>query len=183
MKIFEAREAPLYHFMVSGKTFDVFNNNIMPALWEHDIPGYGTVMGNSFSRNKRFKLKRPIRLIMNQERLAHNNKIIPLDAELVHSHTMGSDPLIDRHYNKKTNKEAHLFMEEFVIGDIKPLHRYITKIEMIFTPMTGYDTIKLYELCERYSELYDVPFEAEDKVLSFIQKTRKEWASEDEDFD
>ena len=152
--------APLYHGMQVDKTLSVLNTDYMPANWQHNIPGVGRVNGNSFSRNKLYGINTDIadyfiQLTIDRVKLAHDHKIIPLNAELVwrlaqinnrnrkNSLPIISDPrkmpdTVQRSYDIKTpshdrNKRNPMARmdEEFVVGNIKNLHRYITSIRLI----------------------------------------------------
>lgn len=173
MKIFEiiteAREAPLYHGMDSKKALAVFSNDILPAQWTHNIPAMGKVTGNSFSRNKLLKYAYVV-ITVDQHRLSQTNKIIPLDGEYVHRAIDGTPSpsksardrnAIDVYGQKK--KPKHLLSEEFVVGDIKPLHKYIIGIK-ISEPDFGSELLNKSKLlqvtkfCREYAEKWNIPF-------------------------
>lgn len=138
----EGRDAPLYHNLSSAKAASVFSNDSMPGLWQHDFPGMGRVSGNSFTRNRLYRDGYPVQLVVDQAKLAQTHKIIPVNAELIHRMNMANSAR--RTYDKDPNlltpqdmdssawdrsKRAQDQMsEEFVVGDIDNLHRYITKI-------------------------------------------------------
>ena len=57
--------------------------------------------------------------------------------------------------------------EEFVIGDIKNLHRYISKITLVKD--SGFPDFKiwnLYLLCRKYSKKWNIPFYFDKSILS-----------------
>ena len=174
----EAREGYLYHGMEFGKAESVFKTDTMPARWKHTIPGYGVVYGNSFSRNKRLRWGW-VTITVDQNKLAQNNKIIPLNSDLVHMHR-GQDPknLIDfgSHVNDRSQQSMHTYsqkkpdefmQEEFVIGDIKNLHTKIVKIELRldtrFTHNLGDVPKRLFvraaKYVKEYADKYNIPFE------------------------
>ncbi len=137
----EGREAPLYHWVGKSKLYNILHEDKMGAWWEHIIPeGNRKVYGNSLTRNKRFVyLDRIGRLTFDQGKLAQTNKIIPLDAEVVFDHTHGGIGIdgitTDRQKAQKSqysndyyHKESNIMAEEFVIGDIQPLHNYLIEI-------------------------------------------------------
>ena len=172
--------APLYHMMDYEKAEDVFKNNAMPARWEHDIPGYGKVKGNSFTRNKNPRIfwGRPVRLIMNQQVLASRNKIIPLDGEIVFANGRGvrSDP--DRIMNSSLHNQ---FAEEFVVGDIRPLHKMISLIELReanFYLLSGRNAVALLEFTQAYCEKYNVPLQIDPKFSEQIDEIKRRWAED-----
>ena len=115
--LIEARQAYLYHWMSVGKTQNVFANDLMPARWQHNIPGISKpVVGNSFSRNSSLRYnKNPIKITVDQIKLTHTNKIIPADGYVIY---------------RKGDDHAHRELcEEFVVGPIKNIHNCIVQIE------------------------------------------------------
>jgi hypothetical protein len=139
--IIEGREGYLYHGMELDKAINVFKNDMIPAMWEHNIPGIGRIKGNSFTRNKLLRWGF-VKLTVDQQKLAQNNKIIPLDADYVHLQKFNKSEkpipwnakISDRNqisphtWFKKTPEE--FLQEEFVIGDIKNLHIKLVQIEL-----------------------------------------------------
>jgi len=133
----EGRDAPLYHGMTPAKARSVFTRDTLPASWTHNIPGLGKVQGNSFSRNKLLKYGYVV-ITVNQTKLAQTYKIIPLDGEYVHSARHDGVPSTlpyarDRNaINMFGDKKlpAQLLSEEFVVGDISNLHKYILSISV-----------------------------------------------------
>lgn len=189
MNILEARSAPLYHILWTAKAYDIFTNDHMPARWKHDIPGLGERLGNSFSRNATMKFGRPdfaasstpIRLVMNQDKLAQSYKIIPLDAEHVMNHTYGSNRqsigFKDRRFHADDSGQ---YAEEFVIGDIKALHRFIAKIEFITQPYRN--TEKLLELVTAYSEKFNIALWVNPTIKQAIVDRQAAWDHHDDDW-
>jgi len=126
----ESREADLYHWMHYNRLDIVLQENKLSGVWEHELPYTNKQLkGTSMSRNPYFYLGRPVRLVFDQEKLSQTNKIIPLDAERVYQYTskyQGWEKSPDRNKRLKT-----LMAEEFVIGDIVPLNKYLKRIEYI----------------------------------------------------
>ena len=179
----EAREGYLYHGMELGKAESVFKTDTMPARWKHTIPGYGVVHGNSFSRNKRLRWGY-VTITVDQNKLAQNNKIIPLNSDYVYMHK-GGDPMkplnlgpdvSDRShtsiytYDKK--KPDEFMQEEFVIGDIKNLHNKIVRIDLqkdtkfASTMSSPYraEFIHIALVIKKYAEKYNIPFSIDSKL-------------------
>lgn len=127
----EGRDAPLYHWMDKKKTLIVLSINAMPAKWEHMIPSQGKdyVYGTSMSRNEKFNWDNgEVRITFDQSQLAMNHKIIPLDAERAfHSAQGNPDFVLDRD-KAQYGYSDKIMAEEFVIGNIEPLDRYVTEI-------------------------------------------------------
>jgi len=178
-----SRSAPLYHFMDHVKAMSVFFEDAMPARWEHNIPTIGNVMGNSFTRNGRFEFHdRPIRLVMDQAKLAQRHKIMPLDGEAVFRHkwTNRLAPGIrDRTLNPLPNQMA----EEFVVGDIKPLHAYLISVELNAPNhyMTGAETIELHEDTVKYCEKWAIPLTVSPAYLAKIEEIKQRWKEYEEE--
>ncbi len=126
----ESRLAPLYHFMNFQKMQNVFENDLMPARWIHDIPGIGKVRGNSFTRNPRLEMFRVTKITVDQLKLSQTHKIIPLDGQATFSRS--SSWTIHRTDRNTVRPDRLLLMEEFVFGDIKNLHIFISNMEMSF---------------------------------------------------
>jgi hypothetical protein len=165
----EGREAPLYHGMQTQKAMFVLSNDILPAGWEHDIPGIGRVKGNSLSRNKLLKYGYVI-LTFDQQKLSQTNKIVPVDGEYVHRVTTKLPTnvksardrnQIDMYGQKKEPK--HALSEEFVIGDIKPLHKYLLNIS-IAEPDFGNEVLnknklsQITKICQTYCSKWNIQF-------------------------
>lgn len=156
----ESRSAPLYHHMYAGKVFDIFKKDMMPAKWEHDIPNLGTRLGNSFTRNREYRRNdRPVCLSMDQEKLAAHNKIVPLDGEFVFQHKYGDSRYKTLH-DRIMNADGGQLAEEFVIGDIKNLHRCIAHIEVknTYSFLTPAEVRELVETVKDYAEKYSIPY-------------------------
>jgi hypothetical protein len=198
--LFEGRDASLYHTMNYDKAMDVFENDMMPARWEHKIPGGDIVKGNSFTRNKNLRHADTVWLIINQNAIT-NNKIIPLDGEYVWAHSFDrklpynrqdrlrhQDPWGDREvWNSITKKNeiqrGQPLSEEFVVGDIKNLHRIITKIVLFDSGQTYLGPNKsfnLFELTEAYAKKHQIQFEVSQKYQSMIDQYL-EWQEYDDD--
>lgn len=147
INLVEGRDAPLYHnfSLESEKAQTVFLNDVLPAAWIHNIPKLGKTKGTSFTRNPRLEWG-DIRLKCNQAKLAYTHKIIPLDGQVVFSNSVASGrvfiPVTDRG-GSSSRKERDTLAEEFVLGDIKPLHDYLIDITV---QTTKEDSTKLKEL-------------------------------------
>ena len=133
--IIEGRDAPLYHWVDKKKLFAIFRENRMAANWEHVIPSQADryVYGNSMSRNPQFVWAGgEIRLTFDQRRLTMNHKIIPLDGERTFYHDKqgmyDGDFTSDRDKPQLGMDEEAVMAEEFVLGHIEPLNKYITEI-------------------------------------------------------
>lgn len=185
-ELLEGREAPLYHLMDFAKSQHVFETDAMPARWKHDIPGLGVRMGNSFTRSNRLVWGRVVRLTIDQRALSARYKIIPLDGEMAFRNTNGYGPLRDRVYNALHGKNP-VWAEEFVVGDIKDVHRYVTEVRLMkpmmyyndrehFTPMRA---IELQEAAEAYCAKYSIGLNIHWTYREFIEEARKRWAEDE----
>ena len=166
--LYEARTAPLYHLMTAKKTVAVFEADEIVPQWEHDIPGIGQEKGTRMSRNQyfRFGYGSVVRLTFDQNRLAQTNKIIPLDAERIHYYT-SFGKTHDNIRDRKMHRLApdHAFAEEYVLGPIKPLHRYLTGISILGFRV-GSDVFRADKpsqqrfigFVKEYAKRYSIPF-------------------------
>lgn len=157
LQITESRSAPLYHWLGNVKLASVLEHDMMPAWWEHQLPWSNErVEGNSLSRNPRFKYPttgRTVRLTFNQDALSRTNRIIPMDAEVVFSHSeRAPDTLQDRSKPMSGEGDENVMAEEFVVGNIKPLHKYLTEIGVI-----GDSSTRTIQMIKEYSEKYSIP--------------------------
>lgn len=199
----EGRDAPLYHVMGEEKAANVFATDTMLPRTLHDIPGRGQVAGNSFTRNKQFKQTDydagagfVCRLTIDQNRLAQTNKIIPVHGELVYQYRLdkefrseydidepsdinklAQDPAnLDRGGNKIPSE---MMDEEFVVGGISQLHRYVTGVDIwgdvSDTEDGGKFIIKMYQWAKKFNIPVTVAPVAQpfvDQVLGKKKKTK-----------
>jgi hypothetical protein len=145
----EARAgAALYHWMEARKAFDVLTRDTLPSKWIHDVPDVGQIKGTSLSRNKRFDFgkRSQIRLTLDQMALSQRYKIMPLDGEAAWRHKEGLEATTTDRANKN---EDWKFSEEFLIGDVSALHKYITEILLVADTM-GVNQ-KLYDVVVAYA--------------------------------
>ncbi len=133
--LFEQSRASLFHNLNVGKAYTVFKENKLPASWEHVLPDGSREKGTSLSRNSKMgrdvkePLFGPIQLVLNQEKLKRNHKLVPLDAEVA---IRKQEDDIERAYKFRDRiirgKEPTTFEEEFIVGDVNNLHQYLEKI-------------------------------------------------------
>lgn len=176
MNLFEIRGAPLYHLMACEKAIDVLEKDGFQRLWTHHTEE-GTIKGVSVSRNPHFSFgsNNVVRLILDQVKLAHNHKMVPLDAERAfHNSYGGAKGANDRNWNSKHSTQ---YAEEFIIGGIKPgeLHKYLTKIELRNT--YGSRPRVMVQTIEEYSKKWNIPLSISPEVI----KTKERWKREEED--
>lgn len=182
----EARAAPLYHNMTDEKARAVFSNDSLPANWQSNIPGLGRVNGNSFTRNKEYGTEYTyggyiVRLVVDQAKLAQTHKIVPVNAELLQRqaatnnsrlsgglepspHTEFPRSAMDR--NKRDPRER--MDEEFVIGDINNLHRYVVGIQVPSAAKTI--STGLAKLITDYSKQFKIPVTGDAVALDALRK-------------
>lgn len=168
LRLVEGRDAPLYHMMDLSKSIAVFGNDILPSRWEHRILGNDTKYGTSLSRNSRFRFHDDylIRLTFDQAKLAQRYKLIPLDAESAYhfsreprNYPWGKHR--DRVMNQAENKFS--FSEEFLLGDVNPLNRYLTAIDLFLTRFPeGADEKAFIKLVTTYAKQHNIPLRLDD---------------------
>lgn len=155
----EGRHAPLYHLMDIEKAEPVLAANAIEARWEHDIPGLGKRTGISLTRNARLTWGKTVRLTLNQAALSQRYKIIPLDGEMAFRNTFGYSPLRDRVYHQTNHGMDPTWQEEFLVGNIEPLNRYVTAIEVRTHSMKrerGGDLMRIKEVVQAYGNKYGI---------------------------
>lgn len=155
----EGRDAPLYSWIDADKAKVVFSDDVFPATWEHKLDRYigKRVWGSSMTRNRAFISQDPtkmFRLKFDQRQIAHTNRIMTVDAEYAGIYARSELPgsisfeRSDRAKAKWSHKAQ--MSEEFVVGDIKRVHRCVTEVRHI----SSYDKILRDEI-RHYKTLYD----------------------------
>lgn len=143
-QIHEGRDATLYHNMFPKKAEQLFDLDEIPATVAHVVNDQ-IVKGISFTRNVRLATHKrpvfgPIMLTVDQRTLGYNYKIVAIDGEISIRRLDYKNPDLDSDINisslssksefadRRLPRRENSFAEEFVIGNIKNAHRYITKI-------------------------------------------------------
>ena len=132
----------LYSWISEEKIINIIESDKMQGKFKHTINNKD-FYGNSFSRNKNLIISHyRVRITIDKSLLSMNYKIIPLDGEIIHRRIDFNDKFKfnkNRDRNpKKTHSfgdqeiskdfDKHRFDEEFILGDIKNISRYITEI-------------------------------------------------------
>lgn len=193
----DAMPAKFAHkFPIFGKEkdFDYYKN---PKRWENNV------YGNSFTRNKRLAWDY-VQITVDRNILAQTNKIVPLDGELMNDYknamafhkdtpnrfkaNVPDGWKIDRQgnrsvtsyrkfdYDRGMNRDQ--LSEEFVIGDIKNIHRCIVKIEVIEpkwtnamkgrddNPLNQEKLSRLIRTINAYGQRYQIPVTVNNVALA-----------------
>lgn len=182
--LIESRSADLYHLMGYDKALWVLEHDMLEAHWTHDIPNLGKKKGISFSRNKFFHYgEKAVKLTIDQQKLSAFKKIIPLDAELVYRHNSGlrqSPDLRDRKMNKKSGQQ---YAEEFVVGEIKQLHRVLKKVDVNYAVYHRQSMFKqLMKDVREYCKKYNIELFIDARMIKHEEQIKKE-EQYDESFD
>lgn len=194
--ITEGREANLYHGMTEKKSLAVLHNDSMPALWQHNVPGMGRVAGNSLSRNKFYGIETvdgdySIRLVLDQARLAQTHKMFPVDGELLYNISQTNQArrelntqrppelqkpeIVDPRDANPENSDryktrvGYQMSEEFVVGNINQLHRYIKEIQVLDKLYWSCDTDLGY-LIDKYSKKFRIPLTGSPEALANVKR-------------
>ena len=152
----ETRYAPLYHWMDAGKSLKVFKTDQLLPLFSHKMIGQKGISTTRNKKYKHHN-GREVCLVLDQDIVRTTNKIIPLDSTMaIHfdnqrkkksyaklpaaRHTMFdndwddensitnySDVALDRADNFHSPKGTET-AEEYIIGSLIPLHRYLKSI-------------------------------------------------------
>ena len=132
----------LYSWISNNKIIDIVEGDKMYGNFKHTINNKD-FYGNSFSRNKNLIIDHyRVRICVDKSLLSMNYKIIPLDGEIIHRKIDFKDKWKYNKYRDRNPKKTHVFGdqeiskdfdkhrfdEEFVLGDIKNISRYITEI-------------------------------------------------------
>lgn len=151
----ESRRAALYHWMEGIKIENVLGSDMLQGRVIHPVPGMGDIKGVSLSRNKLFTFgdRGEVRLTMDQEKLATRFKLLPLDGEAAFRRHNELEPTVTDRGN--TDREAWKFAEEFLVGDIPELHRYVTHI--FIKQRSQVVPVKQYIACAEYSKRWSIP--------------------------
>jgi len=196
----EERGGYLYHGMNEAKALAVFSNDSIPANWQSNLPGIGRVDGNSFSRNKLYGIEwlhggYLVRLVLDQARLAQTHKMLPVNAERVHRLSTTNytrrelgNPEYDitdmpRTANDRHKSDSARMDEEFVVGDINNLHRYVVSIDLVndrhslqIRPATA---LALTTFCKKFNipltghpQIQDAVKKAANRAKSHIKKNQ-----------
>jgi hypothetical protein len=182
--IMESRGGEIYHVLDFDKAKAVFADDAMPGRWEHDIPGVGKVLGNSFTRNATLKWGRYLRLVCDQRKLAYRHRIIPLDGEYVFRNTHGYALIRDRVYNMDVHGRDPNWSEEFVVGDIKPLSAYVIRIDIREPWMTQVRPDELVNGVEgaiAYGARHGLPVNIDDNVAAKVEEIKIRWNTPDDE--
>lgn len=132
----------LYSWISNEKIINIVESDKMYGNFKHTIKGKD-FYGNSFSRNKNLIIAQyRVRICVDKSLLSMNYRIIPLDGEIIHRRIDFNDKYKYNKYRDRNPKKTHVFGdqkisndfdkqrfdEEFVLGDIKNISRYITEI-------------------------------------------------------
>lgn len=161
----------LYTNVNRDKLDTVLRTNILPATWTHILPSGERKAGTSLSRNPRLGRRMwstpfgPVQLVLNQDKLRNNYRLVPLDAEYAVQKQIEPERLNDPRWRKRYNDRMmrageQPFAEEFVIGDVKPLSRYLEKIVWVQEYEPGYN--RKYDddlrMLRRYAKEHGIKF-------------------------
>jgi len=136
----EGRDAPLYHGTLYVKAKQILESDSILANTEENInKAERKTKGVSLTRNYNLAIKfvdakygslSPIIFELDQRKLAQRYRIVPHNYYTTND-TISNYDIKDAptRFTKETPGDFNEF-EEFVIGDIKPLSRYLTKIHV-----------------------------------------------------
>lgn len=173
----ERRMAPLYHWMDEKKAVSVFADDAFNRTWKHET-AEGELDGISFSRNSNFTYgQKAVRLTFDQGALASRFKIMPLDAERAFHHSVDNPSWYKMKDRKMNSQHSTQYAEEFVIGKIKNLHKYITKIEV--SKHISRNVHSVVADAKKYAEKWNIPISIAPEVEKRIEDDLQRW-EEDE---
>ena len=162
VSLLEGRDAPIYHAASFEKAMGVFVEDILEASWTHDLRhlGLGQQNGTSLTRNKRYWYPsiRWAWITFDQSLLARRHRIIPLDGDRAFAGP--------GHRNRTAVSDAKngsLLDEEFVVGHVDRVHRYVTHVLVNLPTLdsdgeqTEDDAVTLREAAKAWSRKFGVP--------------------------
>jgi hypothetical protein len=132
----------LYSWISKQKIQDIISDNSMYGKFKHTI-NKTDFYGNSFSRNKNLIIDHyRVKITVDKSLLSMNYKIIPVDGEIIHRKIDIYDKWKYPKYRDRNPKKTHAFGdqkiskdfdkhrfdEEFVLGDIKNMNRYLVEV-------------------------------------------------------
>jgi hypothetical protein len=149
----------LYHWMNLSKSTIVFESNAVTALFSHYFELLKkSVHGISVSRNSQYNhgTDSVVRLVFDLDKLKTKYKVVPLDGDRAvqlknpkYKDNVESARKLYADWGKFSN--AGEVQEEFIIGDVISLNRYLARIDMIDTSPED-----LKGLIESYATKYGI---------------------------
>jgi hypothetical protein len=124
----EGRDAPLYHGTTFGGALLILKQNKMADRTSHSNMDLDDINGVSLSRSPRIAHGfGAVVFVLDQRRLSHNYKISPVDYWDTDEKKSFYEP------TPYTREGEYTEAEEFVIGPINNVSRYIIRLEMVMT--------------------------------------------------
>lgn len=174
------RPALLYHHMDVRKALTVLAGDAMPGRFRHHDPVSGAYLqGNSFSRNPTMGVRPTdcVRITVDRDALARRHRIVPFDSDAAferYRRFLKDDGQVDwdeygdywnaydldpAEADRRKNGAGLQWAEEFVVGDIRELHRYVTSVEVNHLPHPRWATMRAAALA--FGRRHGVPVEAD----------------------
>ncbi len=174
------RPALLYHHMDVRKALAVLSGDAMPARFRHHDPVSDTYLqGNSFSRNSRMGVRATdcVRLVVDRDALARRHRIVPFDSDAAferYRRFLKDDGQVDwdeyadywnaydldpAESDRAKNAAGLHWAEEFVVGDIRAIQRYVIAVEVNHLPHPRWATMRTAALA--FGRRHGIPVEAE----------------------
>lgn len=183
LEISNSNYSDLYHWSSIEKIQRIIHDDTMYGKFKHII-NRKEYVGNSLSRNNRMIITNyNIRITLDQEKLKHNYRMFTVDAEIIHRKIDVRKPELypsrikinDRSPNKtntfgdspiKKDFNNYIFAEEFILGDIKNVHKYIKEIKITDNKnwMVKKLSNKLIENLKWYCNKFDIPLIVQDNI-------------------
>jgi len=181
LKLPPGRYAPLYHLMDVHKALAVFGEDAMPARATHfDVLSGELVQGNSFSRNKAMAVRTHdcVQLTVDQDALRRRHRLVPFDSDAAYeryARFVGEDGQVDwdefldywnaydldpRERDRLKSAWEHQWSEEFVLGDIRPLHKYVAKIDVLYQNHRQWKTME--SAARSFAREHGIAYEAQE---------------------
>ncbi len=174
------RPARLYHHMDVPKALSVLRADAMPARFRHHDPVTGAYLdGNSFSRNASMGVRPTdsVRLVVDPVGLRARHRVVPLDSDAAferyrrflndagavdweeYGDYWNAYDLDPSERDRTRNAWQHQWAEEFVVGDIRDLHRHVVSVEVNHHPHPRWTALR--EAALAFGRRFGVPVDAE----------------------
>ena len=145
----------LYHLTEFDKALDLLEHDKFTRLWKHETKE-GDYEGVSFSRNPKFHYgDKPVRFVVDLQKVKQKYKIVTLDAERAFHHSI-ENPRWYVIKDRKLNSNGQQYAEEFVLGNLDQLHKYLLRIELLKPVANVVKMNQLKTALEAYSKKWKV---------------------------
>lgn len=184
----------LYHSVGEPRLSALFRDNTLYPVWEHKL-NKKTVYGSCFSRNPRLASnlahRSPVQFIVDQEKIRHHNKIIPVQAEYQYLINFNNrhETIIKNAWGDKNNiysrsqfhKHASEWDEEFVVGQINNFSDIIKGVVLHYDPNYSLPLNKIndyYDKTREFCKTHWLPLAVNKEIMVIKNNQVLSWVAE-----